>query len=237
MVNYEAWERWQQPDGAMWRVKDIEGAGHLILTSKGQELIQDRPELEDYFHAYLCKAVGATALPGAIETRRFIASGARSSVYEMAPGIAVKEANKTGSSIYALGRMDRLLGLIEAGAPRWIDIPPHYAVLDSRTLPKDYIVQRKIDSGITAEWLFRPEDMADYQRAAVEREMGVVSEHERQEVLSAFEEAENLVADLIERSGARRNDYLIDYHPGNVLVERLRTPIAGKDHKLWIIDQ
>ena len=208
-----------------------------MLTSKGQELIQDRPELEDYLQAYLHRAVGGTALPGAVETRTFIASGARSNVYEMAPGVAVKEASKTGSSIYAVGRIDRLLTLIETAVPRWIDIPPHYAVLYSTNLPKDYIVQRKIDSGITAEWLFRPDDMAEYQRVAVERELGTVSEEERLQIESAFEEAGRVVSAALVQVGEEPRRYLTDYHPGNVLVERLRTPIAGKDHKLWIIDQ
>lgn len=231
-------EEWPQSDGALWYVLPYRD-GELVLTGKGQELLEDHPEVVDYFSAYERLMLGATALEGVVEleTRTFLASGARSSVYEMAPGVVVKEAIKEGSPVGVLQRMDRFFNIIETDVPRWIDMPHQYGVLVARSMPKDLIFQQKIDSGITVEWILRPEECADYQLEALRREFGEVPESEQELIQQAFTAAGRILAEAINRNGDDPRSYLTDFHEGNMLIERLRTPVAGHRHKLWIIDQ
>jgi len=231
-------EEWPQADGAVWHVLPYRD-GQLVLTGKGQELLEDRPEVIEHFSAYERRMLGGIALEGVtdIETRSFVASGARSSVYDMAPGVVVKEAIKEGSPVGVLQRMDRLFNIIETDVPRWIDMPHQYGVVVARSLSKDLIFQQKIDSGITVEWVLRPELCADYQREAVEREFGEVPESERELIGQAFDASRRVLSQAIEKNGENPRSYLTDFHEGNMLIERLRTPVASHRHKMWIIDQ
>jgi hypothetical protein len=97
MFNLAKPEIFEQEDGATWHLHDIDD-GHLLITSRGLELIEDRPEIKGYLDAYWARVLGGSAVEAATSgsMRNFIASGARSSVYEIAPGIAVKEADKSG---------------------------------------------------------------------------------------------------------------------------------------------
>ncbi|MFO0781993.1 MAG: hypothetical protein U0524_03880, partial [Candidatus Saccharimonadales bacterium] len=166
-------EQVEQPDGAVWHYAQYDDAT-ILLTSKGNELVKARPELEaKYVPAYIAKFLGNKALTGPdyVDTRNYIASGGTATVYELAPEVAVKEVRKTSASTpHVLERMDRLKNMIDTDVPRWIDIPDHYGAFMHRCFKFDFLPMEKIDSCITVDWLLRQDNLNDFQQASVTRE-------------------------------------------------------------------
>ncbi len=241
MISREVFE---QPDGAHWQIYHI-NRGFIALTSRGQELLSTRPGVWPALHAYRQavteKGMGKTALPGALGTRAYFASGGRSDVYELQPGLAIKEANNEQSVWNALLRMDTLCSVIEGGLPRWLDIPTHYGALVSSNLGTQFLLMQKIDSGLTVQdvhsSVIERHLMSDMKLEQVRREFGSVSNRDHEVIMNRFAESEALLRKGLISNGLMPEDYLPDYHPGNVLVERSHTPVGGSDFKLWVIDQ
>lgn len=229
-------EMLEQPDGAVWESFEIKG-GKIVLTSKGRELFRERPETWKELRSYKKRAMGAPALQSFPVVREHFASGGNSDVYTLSEGLAVKEAHLTGSLFFTVERMDRLLNVVESNVPRWIDIPDHYGLLFASHLRKQYLLMQKIDSGVTVQNVLTPGEMSDEQAAALEAEFGDIGQAEVDEVGERYEEAHDILTASLEDRGYNPAEYLTDWHEGNVLVERLETPVAGSPLKMWVIDQ
>jgi hypothetical protein len=96
---------------------------------------------------------------------------------------------------------------------------------------------QKIDSGVTVQNVLSPGEMSDVQAAALEAEFGDLSQAQIDEVGERYEEAQDILTTSLEGGGHNPAEYLTDWHEGNVLVERLETPVAGSPLKMWVIDQ
>lgn len=226
-----------QHDGAEWHRYKVDDGLDLTLTSRGRELFDNRAEVKDNLQAYVRKALGGTALVGS-DIRLYFARGSNSRVYTMGQDLLVKET--AGHSMEsALVRMDRIYTAIETHVPRWIDMPVHYGVLSGNKLHDDYMLMHRVDAGVNVGHIIDPnsDEFTELERIGVEKEFGKVTKGERQEIEHRFNLAEQILHQAIADEGLIPNDYLTDWHPGNVLVERLNTPIASSPYRLWVIDQ
>lgn len=233
-----------QPDGANWHIYHLD-RGFVALTSRGRELLHDQPDVLASLHTYrqmvVDISVGRTALADNSGVRTYFASGGNSDLYAVKPELAIKEATDSQSAWSALQRMDRLCSVIEGRVPRWINIPAHYGLLYSANLQRQYTLMQKVDSGITVKdidfYVTDPEALTPLKLEQVKREFGTVSPADHEAVANGFFMAEALLHGALKAEDLTPKDYLPDFHDGNVLVERSRTPIAGSNFKFWVIDQ
>jgi hypothetical protein len=149
----------------------------------------------------------------------------------------MKEALNTQSLWFALERMDRLCGAIEQGVPRWLDIPAHYGLLTSPDLTHQYMMIQQIDTGVTVENVLKGNGSTPAQREMVERHFGDMTDEQRHLVQTRFDQAGPILTNALVGSGLEPEQYMPDWHEGNVLVEPLRVPVAGTPFKFWVIDQ
>lgn len=233
-----------RPDGANWHIYHLE-RGFVALTSRGRELVHDDPDVLHALHAYRQAVVGAgiggAALAEDTGVRNYFASGGNSDVYSVNSHLAIKEAINEQSAWSSLQRMDQLCSVIEERVPRWINIPVHYGLLTSANLQRQYLLMQKVDSGITVADIntrvTEPHTMSDVKRGHVEREFGTITPEEHTEIMERYTLAEVLLRSALKHDGLEPDDYMTDFHTGNVLIERSRTPVAGSDFALWVIDQ
>jgi hypothetical protein len=213
-------------------------SGAVTLTGRGKNAIQEHPNLLQLAHDYRMSQMGrtVTSLSG---VRAPFRHGGNSDVYHLADAsdIVVKEGTDGKSLYYAMRRMDILKTIIEYGVPRWVDVPDHLALVDSRDLPRQYMFMQKIDSGITVQDIndFRQGDTALDRR--VTASLGSLSSQDKAEVQGRFTMSRNLLDNFMVGNGIDPGDYLTDWHEGNVLVEKLSVPIADSSFRLWVIDQ
>lgn len=225
----------QRPDGAMWRRFSIEG-GEVVLTSRGRELFADNPGLREELHEYRRAAVlGHTSTEGTM--RRFFAEGTNARIYTLNDDLLVKEAVKNGMNMsLALRRMDAIQAVMELGVPQWIRMPVHYGLIRSDNMEHQYMLMDRVDAGITVEHITDPE-ISWVQRMGVEAEMGPITAEDRTEVAWRYAEAEQILTQALADAGHVPRDYLTDWQPLNVVVERLTTPVAESNFMFSIIDQ
>lgn len=224
----------ERPDGAEWHIYHTDD-GIVALTSKGRESL----DLDTWrnLREYRKKVMGQTALDGDPQVRRYFVSGGNSDVYHLNDRLVVKEAKPTGSVFYSMERMDTIYDIISTSMPRWIDMPAHYGFLQSRHLNHQYLLMERVDSGLTVQDVIDPEIPNNRQRDAITREFGMVTPEDQIEVKRRFEVAKEILTTAVEAAGYQPDDLLTDLHEGNMLVERLRTPVAGSNFKMWVIDQ
>lgn len=232
----------EQFDGATWTTIDTPEAAFTV-TSAGHELLQDG-SLTDTLRDYLEDA--RTGRSTGSDTRQFLAEGGNAVVYAVGDEPLVIKEKKRGSRdnlLPALGRMDRIVHAIEGQCPRWITLPPHYAVVVPRDDPdRQYMLIAKVDSGVTVgdlEGLYSDEPPREPHLAAAATEyFGEVDDELMGYVGNRFKQMKGLVRDALYEQGLVPDSYLTDIDNSyNTLVEPLHTPVAGSRVRLSIIDQ
>jgi len=237
----------EQADGAKWAVFENahDNREYTILTSAGQELLQgqDSGELRSLIQRYRAVELGGLALLGDDPNiRQELGRGREAIVYSMGP-YAVRE--KIGiqdvyPALSELQRMDEINSVIELGLPRWLNLPVHYA-LHSRPdplEPKTYILMDRIDSGVTVEDIIDYPDIDPTRAARLETYLGASGiEGAKEAIPELYGAAYQALAEAIEAAGKDPAKFLTDWEPRNALVEQLKTPVAGSNYSLSVIDQ
>jgi hypothetical protein len=226
-----------RPDGAKWTEYLLPSRGVVVLTSSGRELLHDHPHLWKEVRNYR-KAVTGRKM-GELGVREHLASGGNSDVYFLGSGkpqIAVKEAQNTQSAYSALLRMDTIQGVVEKELPRWFNLPPHYGLLDAASLDRQYLFMEAVDAGITLEDIQQAQPGSP-RLERVRQSMGKLTDNEKMEIRGRFDYAHEMLLDALWANDLDPEAYLTDWHEGNVLVERLATPIAESHFLLSLIDQ
>lgn len=214
----------------------------ILFTEQGLALSQSRPEIEDvfvpeYIEKFKAQIVGGTAVKSGVSTRNYIWRGADAEVYELAPGIAIKEVIKRADPVASVERMALLSDLVDELLPEWIEVPDQYGVVIPESTSDAFIAMQKVNSGINVDWLLEQECLNSFQRETVRRDIGIVGPKEQQQISDDYKEVEELIYQAVEGLGGSFEKMLPDLHEGNVLVERLQDSIDDKPYKLWLIDQ
>lgn len=233
-----------QDDGAVWTAfydRENFDDHYLILTSSGRGLLLGEngttyPELKQLFQDYRTAEEDDTS----DIRRRYLGSGQQATVYGMS-WLAVREvAGKQGfyRTLSELQSMDRLAGIVEGGLPRWINVPHMFACYADPATQKRYMLMQKIDTGLTAEDVMYYPDIGDHEASRTIAELGrIPTKEDVNDVKRLFVMARSILDDVLASKGFNPDDILTDWEPRNVIVESLRTPIAGERFSLSIIDQ
>ncbi len=226
----------ERPDGATWRSFETDSC-EVLLTSRGAELVDSTPDIERVISLYMRKALGKTMLAGG-GIRTFFAEGSNSKIYTVSDDILMKETR--GHSMQAmLERMDVIDYVIDAGnVPRWIDMPDHYGIIIPKHDDMQYVMMQRIDGGVNVDHILNPDESSELERRGVLSEFGgEITAQTQNEVRQRYADCEKILHQAIAEEDLIPSDLLSDWHPGNVLVERLHTPIARSPYKMWVIDQ
>lgn len=236
----------EQPDSAKWAVyEDPEDIRRFtIVTSAGNELLQgqDRELLRSLVHQYRAAEIGSIALLGENpDIRRELGRGQEAIVYSMGPYAVREERSMKGVyvALGELGRMDAINTVIDEGVPRWLNLPAHYALHSDPVQQKTYTLMDRVDGGLTVEDIQAYPELPEPKKVLVERELGDnTGIREAQErVPELYDEAHDILSSSIKASGQDPEKFLTDWKPRNVVVERLKTPVAGSKYSLNVIDQ
>lgn len=233
------------PDGARWRQFEIQG-GIVILTSSGNELFHDS-NAKEIFDSLRQYRLDISQRRQSGEARQYLANGGNGEIYTVAGHqLVVKESRSNHSLYYALQRMDTLARVIETHLPHWVSLPAHYGLISSSQVGREYMLIEKIDEGLSLE------DLVQYvERGSARSKTLTDAIHQNYRGLNSrvieslklqFQEFKTLLRRYLDTPEAIENGYtydslLPDPNYGNILVEKLRTPIGGKHFKMWIIDQ
>ena len=119
----------------------------VLLTKKGLELRQARPEIESLFLPEYIKKVnaqylGSTAVDSEIKTRNYIWRGEDAEVYELAPGVAVREVTKRSDPVASVDRMSVLSDLADDKLPDWIGVPDQYGVVIPESTSESFVTMQ-----------------------------------------------------------------------------------------------
>lgn len=226
----------ERPDGAVWQSFE-EDSCDVLLTSRGTELFSENPDLEEVVSLYMERATGHTALEG-VGVRTFFAAGSNSRIYTVNEDVLMKETR--GHSMRAmLERMDIVNHVINKGnVPRWIDMPDHYGLIMPKNSDMQFVMMKRIDGGVNVGHILSPEDSSELERNGVIAELGgEITPEIQADVRQRYRDCEQILHQAIAEEDLIPTDLLSDWHPGNVLVERLLTPVANSTYKMWIIDQ
>lgn len=238
--------RWtnEQFDGSRWRQYETDDA-IILLTAVGRSLAA-KGGLSKAIRAYRDDFIAGTEGPE--HTRQPLASGGNAKVFSVnGDQLAIKEARLdpgTDQLWPAMLRMDRLKGAIESHSPHWVGLPKQYGLLVPLQNPRQqFMLMEKIDSGVTVGDIInypddvehRPADMPD----RVRREFGHVTPELQDEIGNRFETLKATLRAALVAEDLSSDKYLpdIDNNEFNVLVEPLDAPVAGSNHKFWVIDQ
>jgi len=208
---------------------------HAVITARGRELIEERPDVLATLRNYRRIAMGSHV--GQLGVRDHLASGGNSDVYRAGPRLAMKEGSTGQSLWFALNRMDSLCDVIEESMPRWLDIPHHYGLLISPLLDRQYMLMQQIDAGVTVEHVLSGQAPTDAQNEILRTSFGDLTDEDRDQIRGLFDHAGRLMTEALVDRGMDPGQYMPDWHEGNMLIERQRVPIAGSQYKLWVIDQ
>lgn len=228
----------EQPDGASWSVYYDKNnpRRYLILTSVGREKLLSGRGIRQGLHAYRMAETGEDQGPG---VRQKLGQGREAAVFKLG-NYAVREKAKVRDDLKAvgmLGLMDTLSSVIEAGVPRWLDVPKHYALYSDPTTGKTYTIMDRIDGGVTVEDLMLYPDLSEPKIKAVESEMAGSLREAQSRVPDLYDQAYSILAEALEARKLQPGTYLNDWQPRNVVVDRIATPIAGSNFTLDVIDQ
>lgn len=235
-----------QEDGARWSVYENpqQVSEYAIVTSSGQELLcgSELAEVETLVQQYHAVEQGLMDAADAADPaiRQELGRGQEAIVYRMGR-FAVREVSGTQDVYHSLGELERMgaiNGVIEERLPRWLDLPKQYVLYADPQQQKTYMLMDRIDGGLTVEDIQSYPDLSPVKSALVEREIGHELIEEAQETVSdLYEIAFKILSDEIRNKGKDPDHYLTDWKSRNVVVDRLRTPVAGSRFKLHVIDQ
>jgi hypothetical protein len=228
-------------DGAKWKMFELPQGGHVVVTSRGQELVAMAPEFLKVLREY--KQAASKHLENRV--RSYLAHGGNSTVYEVGEyKIVVKEQHSGQSLMSSMERMDLLQYIIQKyHLPRWIDLPDHYALIESPHLDHQYLIIQKVDAGLTVADLENFPQIRPEKLALVNKMFPGLNEQAVKQVIEQVTEARKLLEGAIKKAEQEEteinfpNSLLNDWQTSNILVEPLKTPIGGKKFKLTIIDQ
>ncbi len=234
-----------QEDGSRWNVYENpdDPREFTILTGSGQDLFKDpkrSAEARGLIHEYRGVELGNIPLLGTTPgMREELGRGQEAIAYRMGP-YAVREVIgiKDFHSAYGeLDRVDAINTVIEAGLPRWLHLPLHYALHVDPKEQKTYTLMDRIDSGITAEDIIEYPDIPEHRARVVEREIGHRIEDAKDKVPGLFDEAHTVLSEALSAKGKNPSNYLTDWQTRNVLVEPLETPVVNRNYSMYVIDQ
>lgn len=214
----------------------------VLLTEKGLALREARPELEhifvpEYINQAKVHILGGAAVGSTVGAREYIWRGRDSEVYELAPGVAVKEVTKRADPVASVERMSFLSEIVDEKTPDWISVPDQYGIVIPESTSDAFVAMQKVNSGINVDWLLDQDDLNDFQRKKIERDIGEVGPSVQLEIRSAYSKLENIMCEAVDDIGSTRDEMLPDLEEWNVLVERLPKKIDDMAYKLWVIDQ
>ncbi len=214
----------------------------ILLTDKGLSLRKSRPEIEnifvpEYINKFKSQMIGSAAIDCAVKTRDYIWRGGDSEVYELAPGVAVKEVIKRADPVASVYRMSLLSDLAEEKLPEWISVPDQYGVVIPESTKDAFVAMQKVNSGINVDWLLEPDSLNDFQRQKIENDIGEVGQTQQVDIRDAYKQLEEELFAAVDGSIHLTEELLPDFDEANVLVERLTKPVEDKSYKLWVIDQ
>lgn len=233
----------EQPDGARWNVfhDGEDPARYAIFTSAGREVMLRDPSFNTLMGQYRALASGeltATANAADQDIRNLLGHGKEAHVYTMGRRFAVRETPGVDNfykGTGALEMMNVVAGIIDLGTPRWLRTPEHFVRLSDPETERVYTVMRRVNDGITVEDIVKYPD-TDHAEA-VERHFKEVTPETIDTALRLFGRAHSILARLIEYAGLEPTSVLTDWKTRNVLIQRVRTPVAGEKHLLNVIDQ
>lgn len=224
-------------DSSVLIAADVDGH-EALLTSRGHELFESNPNIEGLIKLYFVKALGQTVLGSEIDgIRKFFAEGSNSRIYTVSNTLLMKETNAHSMKMM-LDRMSLITTAVETSVPRWVDVPYHYGLFRGAELPRQYVLMDKVESSVTVKHITQPDELSDIERAGVDKIFGPITDNERNEIAERYDIAQQLIHEALAKLlDINPVDVLSDWHRGNVLVQRLVTPVASSEFKLWVIDQ
>lgn len=234
-----------KPDGAQWRQFEIEG-GVVLITSSGQEVIKSNNfgSISKLLRQYR-QDITQRSQQGI--GRQYLANGGNGEVYSLGEStVAVKESRSNHSLYYALERMDHLSHVIETELPHWISVVPHYGLITSRELDREYLFMQKIDNGISLEdlvqYVERGSARTNELTNSVKEFFPNINTEDIEEVRSQVQEMKDKLKAYAQTDEARANgdtyeSLMPDPNFANILITPLKTPIGGRRFKFWVIDQ
>lgn len=234
-----------QDDGAIWTAfynRQCPDDNYLLMTSSGRVLFLGENgtpfhKLKELFSGYRDAEIEGEEFD---ERRNFLGKGQQATVYGMG-WLAVREiSGKQGlyRTISELQSMDELACVVEGGLPRWINVPHMFACYSDPELQKRYMLMQRIDSGLTIEDVVNYPNVDDHAAKRTLQELGrEPNDDDKNELKRLFSTAWFVIGNVIKERGRTPESMLVDWEPRNVIVEALRTPIAGERFSLSIIDQ
>lgn len=255
------WEAQSMDDGELWFRTTITGLSDdslvpngsmVVVTAEGKNLLTRKGLTVKKLLVYMRASSEHVQEP---HVRRYIAAGGNGTVYELGnTGLAMKEAGARHSVHSAMERMDSLYQLLEHAIvtehlPGWIGLPKHYGYLvppiDAHNT-RQYVLMEQIDGGVTVEDVLSILERGDAERNLIEKRLGhPITDEDIADIGAQWQELQPLVQTAVNYENSllpkdsRRSfkERVPDFHEGNVLIEKLEKPIAGKRFKLWLIDQ
>ena len=237
-------EQFEMEDGARWRVFEDPGdhRRYAVMTSAGQERLkgEEQDSIRALIDQYRVAELGGIALLGENPNiRQELGRGQEATVYSMG-NFAVREERGIKdlyASIGQLERMDAISGFIDAGMPRWLNLPSHYALYSDPERQKTYTLMDRINGGLTAEDVINYPEVPESKSALIDKVIKPYIEDAKVRVPELFDEAHSILSASIKNAGKDPAKYLTDWHPRNAIIERRETPVAGSQYTLNVIDQ
>lgn len=142
--------------------------------------------------------------------------------------------------------MDHLSHVIETVLPHWVSVVPHYGLITSRELDREFLFMQKIDNGISLEdlvqYVERGSARTQELTLSVRKFFPNINTEDINEVKLQVQEMKEKLKAYAQTDEARANgdtyeSLMPDPNFANILVTPLKTPIGGKRFKFWVIDQ
>ncbi len=234
-----------QSDGAKWNAffdNSMNPDHHyLLVTSSGREELLHPPlgqaAMRKLFTSYRQSEKGV----GHPSIRDFLGSGQQAAAYGLTDRYAVREVVGNPPFYQTLSdvtRTNELANIVDGGIPRWIDVPPIFAVYSDARALRQYTFMKRIDSGLTVE------DIADFDNANERSNQRAIRElgrkptvDESNKVTELYNKSKQILDTVITARGRNPKELLTDWAMRNVLVDIVQTPVAGENMILHIIDQ
>lgn len=245
-------EQYTQHDGAQWNVfydkaknpdKDF-----LLLTSSGREELLNPPEsigfsgIKEFIRAYRDAESGIDHDKGEV-VREYLGQGQQATVYGLGSYYAVREVGGNPSFYNTLSdvtRANRLASIVQGGLPRWIDVPPIYAVYSDSSVRRQYTLMKRVDNGLTVDDIVNFDDSKNQNvsQGRALRQLGRPPHNEEKEkATELYDTAKDILSKVIKEKGGEPEELLSDWAMRNVLVDFVKTPVAGEKMIFHIIDQ
>lgn len=234
-----------QESGARWDIyeRPNDPRAFTIITSSGREIYDDptkAAELSTLLEKYQLTEEGGDDTNNPEGMRFKLGEGQEATVYSMGP-YAVREEYGIKDVYVAIGqlqRMNAINGVMEQGLPRWLNLPPHYAMHTDPIRQKTYTIMQRVDGGLTVEDVLDFPDVSDQKLRLISSVMDAAEMRiAAPKIRDKFDEAYTIIADALIAKGLDPEHYLTDWQPRNVLVAKLKTPVAKSDYSLNVIDQ